>query len=411
MLPLMREIRYCHAGMSREIILGLLDDVDERSQEFRAFIRRLGENVGKFKPEWMEALSGSIILARSPDSDDFADDGEMDDDSKPFQEPPIPEIHGWMMKAVLSVLGHMCALGPQGGLPPVQAVCKAMLSKERNGKSLGTDEDWMLYFLKVFHREQKKHLTEVLGEGGSGELRRRLLKALRQSGTTTQDDIHFGLTTATIMGIEVLTVTEAIGTRAAGGNSRSHEGAMPTVGQLREMIGDVLHLFSRNAPSFSNWMAIATRVFNLELSQPSPPHTPVDVDDDRDKGLVPDEATTDPSDAGAMQASHADVSEARSLIEDVIAELDGSPFPEGLHGRTFVEFLLFADRGGENRVTQWEYANRTGVSDGTVAYRRDAIFRALRDHQLDQFDSIAICGAFVQMEEAYRDHHLRIFGA
>lgn len=379
--------------MSREIILGLAEGiVDERSPSFRAFLCRLGENVGKFKPEWMEGLSGSAIVAQDPEDDEDGNEDAL----------AVIEPKGWMFRAVLSVLAQMCAMGPEGGLPPVQAICRAMLAKECHDKCHRTDEDWMLYFLKTFHRVQKKYLLEVLGEGGGAELRRRLMKALKQSGIQLLESGQ--------KEVDVAMVANSIGTREAAGNSRNHAGGMPTVVQLREMIRDVVDLVPGQTPSFPNWMGIASRVFSMGSSQSPQGGIGSDVDEGRNRGLVSDDDPEGPGWHGEWQASHADVSEVCALVEETIAELDQEPFPEGLHGRTFVEFLLFADRAGTNRVTQEEYAKRTGVSDGTVAYRRDAIFKALRKNQLGQFDHLAICEAFRQMQATYLGRHLEIFG-
>lgn len=387
--------------MSREVILSFADGCPNvHTPEFKAFLVRLGANVGKYKPEWLDVLG----VGPPPDDDAQPDSEEEQDEDLPEWVEP----RGWQMKAVLCVLAHMSMPGPEGGLPPIQAVCKAMLGKERSGGTPGTDEDWAVYFLKAFHREQKKYLAANLGEAGGGELRRRLMKALRNSAAQTDDGIHYGPKSATVMGVDAVLVAKEIGGREAGGNTKAHEGSMPTVGQLRELIQDVFEMLPGHAPSFPNWMAIACRVFKVGISHLPPTQDP-NGGDDPEKGLVPDDRHKEEGLHGEWQASHADVSQVVSLIEDAIAELDGKPFPDGPHARTFVECLLFADRAGEIRVTQEVYAARTGISDSTVTNRRNAIFKAIRDNSSYDLDPVAYCEAIQRMQTKYLSYHLEIF--
>lgn len=373
--------------MFRDAILELISgDGSTRGEALEGFLKTMSGVVTPFSSEWLQAYGS------------------------PATENPTEDAHrdmGWARRAVLDVLGRMWAPGPQGGKPAFAAVCEQLRKRERQaGHPLG-DEDWKNYFISVFKREQRKHLDACLGDGGRGELRRRLLAGLRRAGAVSADEEHYGLPKARQFGANPEDVADWLGVRATAGKSQHHEGAMPTTGQLCDLVRDVMEEYPDAAPTFGQWMSIAMRVFHLDLmntggnisdfsalDKPDGPKRPEDVDDSINKLI-------DQADSEAV-CQH---------IASTLSKIDGCDFPDGPLGSTFVEYMIFAERSGAEslRVTQQAYADRIGVTDGTISHRQKLILKALRECMQNDFTEDSVRLAFRFFREKYRARHLEIF--
>jgi len=366
--------------MSRRVILDLAaGEFDPRSPACAGFLLELCKLVSAYREEWGEIL------------------GQADQ---------------WKVRAALHVLGVMASGGPKGGKPPVQAICGQMEKFEREDGAERTDEDWRCYFFRTFINEQKRHIARELGSGANGELRRRLRSAFVEAGVVSSDEEHYGPESATIHDLDAKEAIECLGERAPTGSSAAYSVVLPTVGDLKELISDLIAEFPNCAPRFGIWMLIAQTVFQIKSEGNTIPWDGPNGDQGADGGA---DAFNDPGtafDGREWVTSHADMGNARSLIEEILTGLDHEiSFPEGKHAKTFVEFLLWSENKGplELRCTQQEYASKVGVSDSTITNYGKAIFKALKEGGLFEYDDDAIVDAFRQLQEQFLPQHLEVF--
>lgn len=371
----MRGCASLSSDMSRQVIINLAaGDFDEKSAEGADFLKRIAGGISpKYSSEWQNIVGG----------------GER-----------------WRQRAALVMLGVMSRPGPQGGKPPLQAIVAGMLKSEKVADAIKDDAEWRDYFFKVFYREQKKYIDSECGSGADGELRRRLLKAFLKAGASVVEKGYYGMPGAISFEVDHGEAIEVLGQRTPKGGTAVHSAMLPTVGDLKAMISDFFDEFPLVAPPFGSWVYIAKSVFRCvpsEATGGSP------IEENRDEW---DDIATSTED-GRDIVSGADVDDMIEEIARLITELDGgTPFPNGRHGRTFVEFLIWSDKQGENslRCTAEQYAARVTFSNTSITNYQNAIFSSLAGSESLTFDSDPWSAVFLKLQEKYLSRHLEVFG-
>jgi hypothetical protein len=372
-LAIIAHIPKIDAPMSRNIIISLTDgELDTRTPECQELINQLRRVVRKSSKEWLSLLGRSSVSASE----------------------------NWQTSAVMDLLAHLLAPGPNGGSSPARAMRDAMMREERKLQVEKPDDEWMAYFITVCKNEQSHYLDKSLHRTGDRELRSRLMKALKlkglynESSDSRSDDFL------------IQKAVKELGQRTASGSSRHHDGLIPTEKDLSEMIADVTKHFPDAKWGFPQWISIAKGIFQFDPCVGLQDQAQ-DLDLESAHALeIPDPKSS--AERGEWSASAADVLQLCQHLESSIATLDKEPFPTGKHGRTFVEYLLFSESRGKEKITQQEYANRRGIADSTIANWVTKIKHMIIQSS-QNYDKQTILGALHALTEKYLPSHREIF--